>query len=252
MTNLETRDGTYARELLSRSTRGRVGVRVRPHGGIGGHVRPPFEPLVQQIQQRELEDLVARAAFEDLLARDDESGAINFFKLIPTVAKHLLPFLGGNDSPPPPAPPAPVQRRELEDIVTREVVNTLLARGDIDESGAINFGGIIRTIPKIIEHVLPLFGGNDTPPPPPAPTQQRREVEILARDIDESGAINLKPIFKGIPKVLGPLVPALLPSVIQHFLPDDPPAESQPAQRRDLEELVIRAITSQQNRFIPQ
>ncbi|KAK7692636.1 hypothetical protein QCA50_004269 [Cerrena zonata] len=270
-------DGTYARELLSRqvhneargellSTLAAPGFFGQSGGPYRGHGPVMVTPVAQR---REFEESVARELLDHLVARDavDESGAINWGKIIhiiPDVIKGASDILGGGSAPPPPPQPSqPAQRREFDDLVAREVINTLLSRDD-DESGAFKIPTFVQHLPGIVEHLLPLFGGGSAPPPPPPPppapapvtsdptTQsQRREVEdLVARelfnvlaardsDVDPSGAINFGKILSGIPKVVD--------GFEQIFggggsAPAPQPSQSAQPQRRELKEFVAREL----------
>lgn len=274
--NLLVSDGTYARELLSRQadTQGQF-------RGLPTHFRtlglPVHRPIVtvpirqpqvppqvtttqpsQAPQRREFEELVARELLDTLFGREvtDESGA---FKL-PSFVKHIPGFieglLGGGGSPPPPPAPAPTptndptsqpQRRNVDELVARELISILAARDlGVDESGALNIGKLFSFGGKVAEALL--GGGDSAPAPQQSQPPQRREFEdivtrellnaIVARDdVDESGAINFGKLFSFGSKVAHALLGG----------GDSAPASqpSQPPQRRELEEFVLRAITSQ-------
>ncbi|PSS35589.1 hypothetical protein PHLCEN_2v1466 [Hermanssonia centrifuga] len=159
-----------------------------------------------------------RREFMELLTRTetDDSGALSLGTLS-TIFSVGAPVIGGiidhfkNSG-------SQQQRRDAVEL------EQLLARADVDESGALNFGSIIKT-------VLGLFGGSNS-----SSNQQRSEfADLLARDdTDESGALKLGTIGSiasvGIPIISG---------IIDHFKNN-----GSQQQRRDalaLEEVFARA-----------
>ncbi|KAH8100327.1 hypothetical protein BXZ70DRAFT_184555 [Cristinia sonorae] len=125
------------------------------------------------LAREDLVGLLAREDVQDLLARQatDESGAINFGKILSTITSIL-------------------KRDEELELAMREE-DGLFARQATDQSGAINFGKILSTITSILKRDEELA------------LAMREDNELLARQAtDESGAINFGKILSTITSIL--------------------------------------------------